>query len=643
MRSKTSAAPNVAGKSNNDALKHDGRFHGNGDHNDDGHADNGKGPALAQTVDVAPAIPAVDLLLDGSFEQAKVGAKTWTHQKQVGGWKSDTEVEVWGKDFYGLKATDGDKFAELDYDKGASNIYQDVTTVEGAEYTFAFDYMKRPDSKAGSDTINVYWNGTHVGTVEPGKSAWEHAEFKVVGTGGTDRIEFREDAGDNDSYGGLIDNASLKATGKIILPEALTLATENVVDASTSDLLVGDADADQLVGGAGSDALYGLDGDDKLVGDRVGTVTVPLAIQAELLNAPDAAAVSITVSNLPDGATLSAGTVNADGSWTLKLADLADLTITARDSGDFSLKVVASATDGSGLVESSEITVALANDGRNDLLVGGKGNDVALGGAGDDVIYGGSIPTGEDKPHVPTYEDNDVLRGGAGNDVIFGNSGDDKIWGGVGNDKLSGGKGDDRLFDGKGDDAVQGNTGDDHVVAGLGDDVYEGNAGFDTLDFSRATGSMAIDMSKKSATGLGNDTFSGFERVVGSKQDDTIKGSKYDNVIDGGAGDDVIRGLGGADTLTGGEGGDTFVFTKKDAADGTADVVTDFSAEDALDLRDFFKGQKGAAESVVAIKDDGVSSHVYAKIGADMVEVAVLEGFTGHTTAELLKAGMILA
>ena len=96
-----------------------------------------------------------ELLVDGSFEKGIVGAKSWSHQKTVGGWKSDTEIEVWGKDFYGVKATNGDKIAELDYDGKASNIYQDVKTEAGAEYSFSFDFMKRPDSKGGSDTIQV--------------------------------------------------------------------------------------------------------------------------------------------------------------------------------------------------------------------------------------------------------------------------------------------------------------------------------------------------------------------------------------------------------------------------------------------------------------------------------------------------------
>ena len=155
-----------------------------------------------------------EMLIDGSFETSKVGANSWTHTETVGGWKSDTQIETWGKNFYGIKATDGDKFAELDYDNRASNIYQDVKTEAGVEYSFNFDTMKRPDSKQGSDTVLVFLNGKQIGAVEPGKE-WAKSEFKFVGTGGDDRIEFREESGDNDSYGGLIDNASLKSTGRV--------------------------------------------------------------------------------------------------------------------------------------------------------------------------------------------------------------------------------------------------------------------------------------------------------------------------------------------------------------------------------------------------------------------------------------------
>ena len=55
----------------------------------------------------------------------------------------------------------------------------------------------------------------------------------------------------------------------------------------------------------------------------------------------------ITISGVPDGATLSAGTDNGDGSWTLTSAQLTGLTVTppADSDADFTLTVTAAATE----------------------------------------------------------------------------------------------------------------------------------------------------------------------------------------------------------------------------------------------------------------------------------------------------------
>ena len=110
------------------------------------------------------------------------------------------------------------------------------------------------------------------------------------------------------------------------------------------------------------------------------------------MNAAQADALDILVSGLPKGATLSAGHDNGDGSWSLKVADLAGLTITASDASAFKLHVEANANDGSGLTAASDIVVTLTS-GDNDVIAGGQGNDLLFGDQGDDVIYGGSIPT----------------------------------------------------------------------------------------------------------------------------------------------------------------------------------------------------------------------------------------------------------
>ena len=218
----------------------------------------------------------------------------------------------------------------------------------------------------------------------------------------------------------------------------------------------------------------------------------------------------------------------------------------------------------------------------------------------------------------------------------------------AGNDTLSGGLGNDVASGGVGDDLVDGGSGDDVVVAGEGDDSYNGASGYDVIDFSMAQGSMSIDLSKKSAVGMGNDVLWNFEKVVGSSFDDYMKGSKTGEHLAGGDGNDVLRGLGGADTLTGGEGKDTFQWLAKDVVDAGgkhlgADLVTDFSKEDVLDFSKMFKtGSFESIDEIVKVVDDGASSHVFAAIGGEWQQVVTLEGVTGFDATTMHDNGMIL-
>ncbi len=73
---------------------------------------------------------------------------------------------------------------------------------------------------------------------------------------------------------------------------------------------------------------------------------IPLAISSALVDTDGSESLSIQISNLPTGATLSAG-VNNSGVWTLTPADLAALKIHVLDNGSFTLKVKATATESS--------------------------------------------------------------------------------------------------------------------------------------------------------------------------------------------------------------------------------------------------------------------------------------------------------
>src|SRR4029078_3142391 len=75
---------------------------------------------------------------------------------------------------------------------------------------------------------------------------------------------------------------------------------------------------------------------------------IPLSISSSLTDTDTSETLSLTISDVPTGALLSAGIDNGDGSWTLTPAELAGLTITppANSGDDFSLTVTATSTEG---------------------------------------------------------------------------------------------------------------------------------------------------------------------------------------------------------------------------------------------------------------------------------------------------------
>ncbi|HRQ81756.1 MAG TPA: tandem-95 repeat protein, partial [Azospirillaceae bacterium] len=77
---------------------------------------------------------------------------------------------------------------------------------------------------------------------------------------------------------------------------------------------------------------------------------IELNLSATLTDLDGSEVLSITISGVPDGATLSAGVDNGDGTWTLEADELAGLAITppANFSGDFTLSIIATAAETSG-------------------------------------------------------------------------------------------------------------------------------------------------------------------------------------------------------------------------------------------------------------------------------------------------------
>ncbi|UKV15249.1 Ig-like domain-containing protein [Thalassospiraceae bacterium SW-3-3] len=230
---------------------------------------------------------------------------------------------------------------------------------------------------------------------------------------------------------------------------------------------------------------------------------IALDIDAALTDASEV--LTVTISGVPEGATLSAGTDNGDGSWTLSPDQLTGLTITPPDEywGSFDLGVTVTSTDGTDSQSvSNTITVDVISDGR-ETIIGSDGKDQITAGDTDDYIEGGW--------------DHDSIASGAGDDTVYGGDGHDTIETGAGDDSVYGGTGHDTIAGGEGNDYLDGGSGEDIITGGAGDDTLEGGSGNDTLD-----------------GGEGTDVLSG------GSWDDTLIGSGGDT-LDGGSGNDILE------------------------------------------------------------------------------------------------------
>jgi Ca2+-binding RTX toxin-like protein len=369
---------------------------------------------------------------------------------------------------------------------------------------------------------------------------------------------------------------------------------------------------DRLYGGAGSDTLSGGKGDDIIVGDRnPRPSSAPLTINAGLTDLDGSETLSVRIAGVPSQAWLSAGTHNADGSWTLTAAQLAGLEILfPPGTKDFALTVTATATDhdaDSGAVDTESVNTTvqvhtkaagsdvlhggdgndqvwgtgghdtITGDNGNDYLSGGLGNDSMTGDNGNDVMYGGG---GDDAMSGGTGRDN--MHGDSGNDRLFGGDDNDWLYGDSGDDSLSGDKGNDRLYGDSGNDTQSGGDGDDWMSGGANNDSLSGDAGNDQLFGDAGNDSLS--------GGKGQDRLDGGDgndNLNGGDDNDRLFGGSGNDLLVGGNGNDWIEGGRGADTLTGGAGNDRFVY---DNVNEGGDKITDFGKGDVIDIGDLLQG-----------------------------------------------------
>ncbi|AGW93168.1 hypothetical protein N234_24360 [Ralstonia pickettii DTP0602] len=128
--------------------------------------------------------------------------------------------------------------------------------------------------------------------------------------------------------------------------------------------------------------------------------------------------------------------------------------------------------------------------------------------------------------------------------------------GGGNSDTMTGAGVGDVFIGGGAADTLNGGTGDDVLRGGASNDVIDGGSGIDMLDFSDATGAITFSLTQSSSGtqvtlggGLGKDTYSNIEGVIGSAYNDTLTGSSANDIIRAGAGNDTINGGAGIDLL----------------------------------------------------------------------------------------------
>ena len=162
----------------------------------------------------------------------------------------------------------------------------------------------------------------------------------------------------------------------------------------------------------------------------------------------------------------------------------------------------------------------------------------------------GLLGTGGNDTITSSFVSSGVIGGVPGtlNDTIFGAGGNDFLNGGAGVDIISGGEGNDTLTGEGGNDSLLGDSGLDWVSYSF---VVDTSAG---VTVNLATG-FAF------GSGVGSDTLSGIENVIGGAGRDVIVGNSAANIlISASTGADDITGGAGADTLVGGTSWDNWLW-----------------------------------------------------------------------------------
>jgi hypothetical protein len=422
------------------------------------------------------------------------------------------------------------------------------------------------------------------------------------------------------------------------------------------------------------------DGTDTAVNNTTFTVEVAAVDDAADLSASDAAGLednaialeitaeptggvavdSIVIGGVPEGATLSAGTFNAQsGEWTLSPQELTGLTVTppVNFSGSFDLNITAVSADGGTTQATTTVAVEAVADAPTLTVSAGAPtqtvdggttvtpsdySDIQFGAADndddddDDDDQGGQnngfgngdqdAPGNSGSNNNAENDEDDDGRSGGGNDKDDDDKDDDskhgdddkddddkdddddKTDGSSKDDVLIGSNKDDEIDGKDGDDLIAGKDGDDVLIGGDDDDVIFGGAGDDEID-----GEDGDDIL---FGGSGDDTISGGDGddfLIGGSGNDTLDGGKGDDVIVAGSGNDAIDGGSGDDTLVFSGSRDEYLITEISSDKGGSQYIVEHlgGGEDGINLVEsietfqFSDGQYSLEDMLASNPTDG--------------------------------------
>ncbi len=193
-----------------------------------------------------------NLVQNGSFERNNTAQNRWRVESGLDGWQvtQGRGIEVQELYQYFGAGDEGQSWVEMDgYEN--TGIRQEIDTQTGQTYELSFAYAGRPGVSAGSNTIEVYWNGELIDTIsESGighrESRWKTYTYEVEGSDqATTGLEFRG-AGRSDGLGAFLDDVQLVTCDSHEHPTQRQVGNElkggGVTDGWRSNMVVNEAD-----------------------------------------------------------------------------------------------------------------------------------------------------------------------------------------------------------------------------------------------------------------------------------------------------------------------------------------------------------------------------------------------------------------